>query len=60
MTPLTRIGSSGRTSGAMTIAKSGTAEVRIAASDESTERSAQVMSANGMTMLTTAMTSRWP
>ena len=57
---MTRIGSSGRKSGAMTIANSGTAEVRIAASDESTDCSAHVMSANGMTMLTTAITTRWP
>ena len=44
----------------MTIAKSGTADVRIAAIEESTDRSAQVISANGITMLTIAITTRWP
>ena len=44
----------------MTIANSGTAAVMIAAIDESTDRSAQVISANGITMLTHAITSRWP
>ena len=59
-TPLTRIGSSARNSADRTIAKSGTGEVRMAASDESTDCSAQVMSRNGIVMLTIAMTSRWP
>ena len=59
-TPFTRIGSSRRKSADRTMAKSGTGEVRMAARDESTDRSAQVMSPNGMTMLITAMTSRWP
>ena len=44
----------------MMMAKSGTAALMIAAIDESTDRSAQVISANGITMLTQAMTSRWP
>ncbi len=59
-TPLTRIGSSARNSADRMIAKSGTGDVRIAASDESTDCSAQVMSRNGIVMLTIAMTSRWP
>jgi hypothetical protein len=59
-TPLTRMGSSRRKMADRTIAKRGTGDVRIAASEESTVRSAQVMSANGMTMLMTAMTSRCP
>ena len=59
-TPLTRIGSSTRKSDDRTIAKSGTGDVRIAASDESTDCSAQVMSRNGIVILMIAMTSRWP
>ena len=59
-TPLTRIGSSARKIADSTIANSGTGEVRIAASDESTDCSAQVMSRNGIVMLTMAMTRRWP
>ena len=59
-TPLTRIGSSARKSDDRTIAKSGTGEVRIAASDDSTDCSAQVISRNGIVMLMMAMTSRWP
>ena len=55
-TPLTRIGSSGRNRDDRTIAKSGTGEVRIAASDDSTDCSAQVMSRNGMVMLMIAIT----
>ena len=44
----------------MMMAKSGTAEVRMAARDESTDCSAHVMSTNGITMLTIAITTRWP
>jgi hypothetical protein len=58
--PLTRIGSSARKSDDSTIAKRGTGDVRIAARDESTDRSAQVISRNGMVMLMIAITSRWP
>ena len=43
-----------------TIANSGTGEVRIAASDDSTDCSAQVMSRNGIVMLMIAITRRWP
>ena len=43
----------------MTIVKSGAAAVRMAASDEGTSSSAQVMSEKGSTMLRTAMTVRW-
>ncbi len=60
MMPLTRIGSSARKIAERTIANSGTGEVRIAASDDSTDCSAQVMSRNGIVMLTMAMTRRWP
>ena len=59
-TPLTRIGSSARKIADRTIAKSGTGEVRIAASEDSTDCSAQVMSRNGIVMLMIAMTRRWP
>ena len=38
----------------------GPGDVRIAASDDSTEASAQVMSRNGIVMLMIAITSRWP
>ena len=38
----------------------GTAPLMTEASVESTRCSAQVISVNGITMLTTAMTSRWP
>ena len=58
--PLTRIGSSCRKSADRTIAKSGTGDVRIAASEDSTDCSAQVMSRNGIVMLMIAITSRWP
>jgi hypothetical protein len=44
---LIRIGSSARKSEERMIAKSGTGEVRIAASDDSTDRSAQVISRTG-------------
>ena len=57
---MTRIGSSGRKMAESTIANSGTGDVRIAASDDSTEASAQVMSRNGIVMLMIAITSRWP
>ena len=50
----------GRKKADRTIAKSGTGEVRIAASDDSTDCSAQVISRNGIVMLMTAITSRWP
>ena len=59
-TPLTRIGSSRRKIGEMTMTISGTVELRMAASALSTDCSAQVMSPNGMTMLMTAMTTRCP
>ncbi len=59
-TPLTRIGSSGRNIGAMTSTNSGTVALMIAARALSTDCSAQVMSVNGMVMLMTAITSRWP
>ena len=60
MSPLIRIGSSGRNSAESTIANRGTGEVRIAASDDSTDCSAQVMSRNGIVMLMIPITSRWP
>ena len=44
----------------MTITNSGTAPLRTAARDESTLCSANVISANGMAMLITPMTKRWP
>ena len=59
-TPLIRIGSSGRNIGAMTITNSGTVAFRIAARALSTDCSAQVISAKGIVMLTSAMTRRWP
>ena len=42
------------------MAKSGTGEVRMAASDDSTDCSAQVISRNGIVMLITPMTNRCP
>ena len=59
-TPLRRIGSSGRNIGAMTITINGTVALRIAASALSTDCSAQVIRANGIVMLISAMTTRWP
>ena len=59
-TPLTRIGSSWRKIADRTIAKSGTGDVRIAASDDSTDCSAQVINRNGIVMLMMAITKRWP
>ena len=53
--------SSCRNSGAITIVNSGTVELRIAATEESTPLpSPYVMSQNGITMENSAMTSRWP
>ena len=54
------IGSSWKVSAARTMTISGTAPLRIAAMAESTDRSAQVMRVNGMTMLIAAITARWP
>ena len=58
--PLSRIGSSTRKNEERMIAMSGTGDVRIAASDDSTDCSAQVISTNGIVMLRIAITSRWP
>src|SRR5438094_701569 len=61
MTPTSRprvIGSSGKTSAASTMTSSGTAPLRIAAMADATDCSAQVISENGITILTAAMTSR--
>ena len=58
--PLTRMGSSGRKNGARIAAKSGTGAVRMEASDESTDRSANVIRLNGIAMLMAAITARWP
>ena len=52
------MGSSVSTSAAKMMVKSGTDELRIAASDESIDCSPLVMSQNGTTMLSTAMTTR--
>jgi hypothetical protein len=57
---LTVIGSSCRNRAAVMIVKSGTVALRIDASDDSTVCSPNVMSQNGSTMLSTAMTTRWP
>ena len=54
------IRSSRRKIAAMTMTNSGTAALRIAASAESTVSSAQVISENGIAMLTAPMTMRWP
>ena len=53
--------SSCRNSGAITIVNSGTVELRIDATEESTPLpSPYVMSQNGITIENSAMTSRWP
>jgi len=57
---LTVIASPARNSDAMTITSSGTAELMTAASDDVTCCSANVIRANGIAMLITPMTNRWP
>jgi hypothetical protein len=54
------MGSSWSASAAITITNSGTVALRIDASAESTNCTAHVMRRNGRTMLTTAITIRWP
>ena len=50
-TPLTLIGPSGRKSAESTIANNGTGDVRIAASEDSMDRSAHVMSRNEILLM---------
>ena len=54
------IASPGRKIAAMTITNSGTAPLITEASDESTVCSANVIRLNGIAMLITPMTNRWP